>query len=605
VTLIVPDNPAEVAAQREEMLKLAESKFEEATGKAMRELLDKMRGGVRDTLTASNPPLPRSASQFFTLGQAQGWWEEALDKHVTEAVGELWQAGRAEATDAVLSSRSLDAAGSYIGQVRDRLSRTAQPTIPEEAFNSVRSALASEVARGSSNTQIAERIASDLNWRGPDTRFWEARRDSTKDEIARRLDAIGPKGSKAREAARLNDPEIRALQAEATDATKMLNRDRSEWETRAQRISRTETTGAYNAGAQQAYLEEGAQVKQWLATADAATRETHLDASGQCVGADEAFNVGDSELMFPGDPSGPAEEIINCRCTTIAGFSCEELSGVSGRAAEEIRGERTWRDVERGEFQDILNVEGEDADSMILNGQMVDGEFRWNQERLDRVHDPFVNGELAKATPVDEPTMTFMGGGPASGKSTILDSGQVNLPKNSVMANADEAKEILPEYRSATARRHPKAASFAHEESSILAKRLVRESLESSRNTVLDGTGNGTLQKLTGQVEQARSAGVKRVIAEYVTVDTDEAVRRAAQRGARTGRQVPESVIRGTHAAVSRVFPDAARVNLFDELRLFDTGLGGAPKLIYQKIDGVEEILDPERYAAFLRKAAG
>lgn len=602
MTLIVPENAREVAAQRDEMLKLAETVVEEAAAKAIREMLDNMKKSSRSALTAS-PALPRATSELFTLGQAHQWWDDALDRHLVDAVSELWQAGRADATDAALSVRSLDSAGEYLANVRDRLSRTAQPTVPEEAFNLVRGGLVEEIARGSDTSTVARRIASDLDWRGPDVNFWEGRRDTAKDEIARRLDAIGPPGTPAREAARLNDPEIRALQSESTAAVRELQRDQSVWDTRAKRIARTETTGAYNAGAQAAYIEEGAGVKQWLATADERTRETHLDASGQCVNADEAFNVGGAQLMFPGDPNGPPGETVNCRCTTIAAATCEELGRISGVADQQIRGEEVWREYERGELDHMRGIEQEGVDSMAMNGRMVDGRFEYSEERLRDVHDPFVNGELAKGHPVEEPSMTFMGGGPASGKSTIIDSGDVRLPPGHVIANADEVKGILPEYKAGVRRAHPNAASFVHEESSDVAKRLVREALEGSYNTVLDGTGNGSLASLAKKTEQARAAGVKRVIGEYVTVDTEEAVRRAAQRGARTGRQVPESVIRDTHAAVSRVFPDAARANLFDELRLYDTGFSGGPRLIYEKVNGVERILDPEAYARFLRKA--
>lgn len=54
--------------------------------------------------------------------------------------------------------------------------------------------------------------------------------------------------------------------------------------------------------------------KRWRARDDSRTRATHHDADGQAVGLDEPFRVGSSELMYPGDPRGPAGEILNCRC---------------------------------------------------------------------------------------------------------------------------------------------------------------------------------------------------------------------------------------------------------------------------------------------------
>ena len=89
---------------------------------------------------------------------------------------------------------------------------------------------------------------------------------------------------------------------------------------RARRIARTEVISAAN-GAQHAhgldvYQASGqSMTKTWLATFDRRTRETHLEAHGQTVAYDQQFEVGGARLEFPGDPSGPPEEIINCRCT--------------------------------------------------------------------------------------------------------------------------------------------------------------------------------------------------------------------------------------------------------------------------------------------------
>ena len=86
--------------------------------------------------------------------------------------------------------------------------------------------------------------------------------------------------------------------------------------TRANVIARTETHGAANYGSQEAAKQTGLPMrKEWLAAADERTRETHREADGSTVGMDDTFRVGDSDLQFPGDPSGAAEEVINCRCT--------------------------------------------------------------------------------------------------------------------------------------------------------------------------------------------------------------------------------------------------------------------------------------------------
>lgn len=86
---------------------------------------------------------------------------------------------------------------------------------------------------------------------------------------------------------------------------------------RAERVARTNIIASNNAAAQETYKENGVEKREWLATQDDRTRDDHADADGQVRGIDEPFNVGGSELMYPGDENGSAEETINCRCTLL------------------------------------------------------------------------------------------------------------------------------------------------------------------------------------------------------------------------------------------------------------------------------------------------
>lgn len=61
--------------------------------------------------------------------------------------------------------------------------------------------------------------------------------------------------------------------------------------------------------------EKGANVvKQWDATLDGATRDSHAAVDGQIRELDKKFSNG---LMYPGDPSGGAAEVVNCRCALL------------------------------------------------------------------------------------------------------------------------------------------------------------------------------------------------------------------------------------------------------------------------------------------------
>jgi 2'-5' RNA ligase len=88
-------------------------------------------------------------------------------------------------------------------------------------------------------------------------------------------------------------------------------------EARATTIARTEVISASNAGsfAQAQTLDDPTMTKTWLATNDSRTRPTHRAADGQTVPLMSAFVVGGFPLMVPGDPIGPPQECINCRCS--------------------------------------------------------------------------------------------------------------------------------------------------------------------------------------------------------------------------------------------------------------------------------------------------
>ena len=207
----------------------------------------------------------------------------------------------------------------------------------------------------------------------------------------------------------------------------------------------------------------------------------------------------------------------------------------------------------------------------------------------------------------------MLGGGPASGKTTMLDDpaladvpdedGIKDGKKVAVVVNADNVKMVLPEYHEyMEAGRQAEAAPFVHEESSIIAKRIQTQAFAEHKDTLLDGTGDSDENKLRGKITKARRAGY-RVRAYYATIPTDEAWRRADKRAkeSKSGRVVPEPILRKTHASVSEVFPKVW--DDFDEVTLFDTRSWDGAKVIAIGKGQKLTITDPEQYEAFLAKA--
>lgn len=78
-------------------------------------------------------------------------------------------------------------------------------------------------------------------------------------------------------------------------------------------IARTETHFAAGFANQASAEMSGLDLRrEWCASGDERTRESHAEADGQIVEAGQPFEVGDSLLDYPGDAAGPAHEVIMC-----------------------------------------------------------------------------------------------------------------------------------------------------------------------------------------------------------------------------------------------------------------------------------------------------
>lgn len=112
------------------------------------------------------------------------------------------------------------------------------------------------------------------------------------------------------------------------------------------RNARTAVTGAQNAGRQESYNQAkkmGLQLqKRWIATKDGRTRHAHAMLDGQTVALDKPFEIEGHKLMFPGDPTGLARLVWNCRCT----MRTVEKEGIEAEPRQmRVRDPETGRNV--------------------------------------------------------------------------------------------------------------------------------------------------------------------------------------------------------------------------------------------------------------------
>jgi predicted ABC-type ATPase len=258
-----------------------------------------------------------------------------------------------------------------------------------------------------------------------------------------------------------------------------------------------------------------------------------------------------------------------------------------------------------------------DGEHSLADHLVADGRGGW---KLDSATQQRLNDRIATVTGgvprSNNPTFTMLGGGPAAGKSTVTNDPKSGVPNTdpskgevkAVLINADEEKAANPNYLKMVNEGNPKAAGYAHEESSYFAKQIQAAAIANHQDVVLDGTGNSKVESVLGKINGARAAGYA-VNGVYVTCPTEVALSRANARAAdpnsgNYGRTVPEGVIRGTHAAVSSIVPSVA--SSFDTFKLVDTtpGAPSAGQTIAQTTRGQDmTVNDKSAYATFLNKA--
>lgn len=130
--------------------------------------------------------------------------------------------------------------------------------------------------------------------------------------------------------------------------------------------AQTAMAGAQNSGRMQR-LQDAKQlginvVKQWMATLDKHTRDTHAEIDGeqQPVG-DKWHHIKFSNgCEYPGDPNGPAHEVFNCRCTLVGDIAdypeeYQRYDNIDGEPIDNM----SYSDWEKAKFADEHAKENE------------------------------------------------------------------------------------------------------------------------------------------------------------------------------------------------------------------------------------------------------
>jgi uncharacterized protein with gpF-like domain len=188
--------------------------------------------------------------------RVQAAWDQEVETIMT-TIGQIAMGAWSEATDVPPVSRHAFLM-SQLAQTENFLVR-----IPDEVYNLVFAEITDAVNEGSDSERVAERVDRVLEYSGSER-----------------------------------------------------------WPNRARVIAQTEVTRAYGAGTLAAGLEQSRVTgrvlqKRWDTEHDMRVRASHRAVDGQVQALFMPYYVDGFPIQYPGDPMGPPETVINCRCDLV------------------------------------------------------------------------------------------------------------------------------------------------------------------------------------------------------------------------------------------------------------------------------------------------
>jgi predicted ABC-type ATPase len=226
-------------------------------------------------------------------------------------------------------------------------------------------------------------------------------------------------------------------------------------------------------------------------------------------------------------------------------------------------------------------------------GELVFSRALLHAAIIKELLEPHGPGESARAD--------FTAGGPASGKSGLID--HLGLADGVLLIDVDAIRERLPEYADWQRERPDDAAVLTQREAATIAQHVFAAALQDRQAVVFDGVGGNDAGKFTERIA-ATLTQTHAVRVFYATVDVDTALEREEARYQAIGRRVPRAYLVAKHAEVSRGLADVARLNV-ERIEIYDSS-GEIPQLLAAGPGGAGtdglHVVHPEGYAAFVRK---
>lgn len=150
---------------------------------------------------------------------------------------------------------------------------------------------------------------------------------------------------------------LRAYMADITSALEQTTRTDTVTDAQVERIAVWLAASSINSGTEAGFSADGGVRMRWVSMKDSAVRDTHRATDGQTRAIGDPFDVGGAALRYPGDPTGPISEWINCRC----------ILAPAGRRRGRMSADVITAAVEANEDEDLIPEEDWDDDEALVD----------------------------------------------------------------------------------------------------------------------------------------------------------------------------------------------------------------------------------------------
>lgn len=320
-----------------------------------------------------------------------------------------------------------------------------------------------------------------------------------------------------------------------------------------------------------------------------------VNEAGEAIGGQPKALGGGGGSGKGGSSSGGAKPKKDKRIMEVKGSKTRHVSAAEASSSKKVGSYERKNSFKNGYRSTSVDPRDRDSASGVTMKENTNEAGEWTEAR-EALHSEIIDNVFDGVKPAEgKPVTTFMGGGPSSGKTYVVEkeADNLNLPKDDerVLVDPDGCKHYLPEY-------DPNNPGPVHEESSSLAKRITKVAQENGYNVLVDGTGDGSADKMRKKIEQAKAAGHE-VNGVYVFKPVEDAIVGNFARE----RTVNTEMLVDTHKAISNILPEIAKD--FDNVKLYANMKKGEPPVLIAEGGGGKDlqIINQDLYNKFLDNA--